>query len=62
MPTHQVLSSAQRAQFVAIPDAIGERDMARYYTLGPARMTLVRGGARTLRIGMRLNMGVRPQR
>jgi len=35
MPTHQVLSSAQRAQFVAIPDAIGERDMARYYTLSP---------------------------
>jgi len=35
VPTRAVLAPAQRAQFTDIPAAIGERELARYYTLSP---------------------------
>lgn len=33
MPTRELLSPSQRAQFTEIPPDMGERDMARYYML-----------------------------
>jgi len=41
MPTREVLSPSQRAQFIDIPDAIGERELARYYTLSPDELTVI---------------------
>ena len=47
------------AEAISLDD---QRHQRAWTSAGPARMTLVRGGARTLRIGMRTNTGVRPQR
>ncbi len=33
MPTRELLSPAQRAQFTTLPDPMSERDLARHYTL-----------------------------
>jgi len=41
MPTREVLSPSQRAQFTDIPHAIGERELARYYTLSPEEMAVI---------------------
>jgi len=41
MPTHEVLSPAQRAQFLEIPAVIGERELVRYYTLSPDDLAIV---------------------
>ncbi len=41
MPTREVLSPSQRAPFIEIPAAIGERELARYYTLSPDEVAAV---------------------
>ncbi len=35
MPTRELLSPAQRPQFVELPDAMEERELVRHYTLSP---------------------------
>jgi len=41
VPTREVLSPSQRARFIEIPDAIGERALARYDTLSPEDLAVV---------------------
>ncbi len=43
MPTREVLSPSQRAPFIEIPAAIGERELARYYRVFRASQSS-RGG------------------
>ncbi len=41
MPTRELLSPSQRAQFTEIPGALGERELARYYTLSPEDVAII---------------------
>lgn len=42
MPTREVLSPAQRRALLTLPDAMPERDLARYYTLSDDDRTVIR--------------------
>jgi len=55
VPTRDVLSPAQRAQFTEIPDAIGERELVRYYTFTSEELAIV---AKRRRPHNRLGFGV----
>lgn len=42
MPTREVLSSAQRASLLTIPEDFSERELARYYTLTEEDLAVIR--------------------
>ncbi len=42
MPTHELLSPAQRAQFLSLPAEMSEQMLARYYTLSSEDLVRIR--------------------
>ncbi len=42
MPTRELLSPAQRTQFLMLPTEMSEQLLARYYTLSPDDLTLIK--------------------
>ena len=42
MPTRELLSPAQRAQFLSLPAEMNEQILARYYTLSPEDLARIR--------------------
>ena len=42
MPTRELLSPAQRAQFLSLPAEMGEQMLARYYALSSEDLTRIR--------------------
>src|SRR2546426_936934 len=48
MPTRELLSPAQRAQFLSLPAEMNEQILARYYTLSPEDLARIRRDHREL--------------